>query len=130
MAASAGSRWNDALSTTSPARRLEPAVAVAQVEVGGGEARLRAVGEEDVGRVDDRGDVVLVRPGVRPHRAADGARDRQPELEARQAGLLRLGRGAGHRHARFGGVGGGRLVDPGALGPVLDDEAADRRRRR
>ena len=104
-------------------RHLEPAVAIAEVELRGVEARLRPVGEQHVGRLEDRRDVVLVGAGVRPDRAADGARDREPELEAGQARLLRLGRRAGHRHARLGGV--AVAVDLRSLGPVLDDEAAD-----
>ena len=64
-----------------------------------------------------------VRAGVRPDGATDRARDGQPELEARQAGALGLGRGAGHRDARLGGV--ARPVDPAALGPDVDDQAAD-----
>ena len=104
-------------------RHLEPAVAVAEVELRGLEARLGPVGEQHVGRLEDRGDVVLVGAGVRPDRAADRARDRQPELEAGEAGLLGLGRRPGHRHAGLGGV--AVAVDLRALGPVLDDEAAD-----
>ena len=42
----------------------------------------------------------VVRPGVRPDRAADRARDRQPELESGQPRLLGLGRGPGHRRRR------------------------------
>jgi hypothetical protein len=66
-----------------PAVGLEARVAVGQAEVGGGDSRLRPVGEEDVGPVDDRGDVVVMGAGVGPDRAADGARDCEPELEAR-----------------------------------------------
>ena len=68
---------------SSPGWRLEPAVAVAQAEVRRGERASVPSASEDVGRVEDAGDVGLVRAGVGPDRAADRARDRQPELEAR-----------------------------------------------
>ena len=62
-------------------------------------------------------------PGVRPDRAADGARDREPVLEPGQAGLLGLGRRARHRHAGIGVV--ALAVDARRLGSDLDDEPAD-----
>ena len=65
----------------------------------------------------------VVGAGVRPDRAPDAARDRQPELEAGQAGLLGLRGRPRHRHARLGRV--PVTLDARALGPILDDEAAD-----
>ena len=131
VSGSAGLRPNVASTTMSRARGrtrravLEPAVAVGQAEVGRGHARLGAVGGEDARRLEHAGDVRLVRAGVGPHRAADRARDGQPELEAGQAGPLRLGRGARHLDAGFGRV--ALAVDARALGPDLDDQAADAR---
>ncbi len=104
-------------------RHLEPAVAIAQIELRRLEAGLGPVGEQHVGRFEDRGDVVLVGAGVRPDGASDRARDRQPELQAGETGLLGLGRRPRHRHARLRGV--AVAVDLRSLGPVLDDEAAD-----
>ena len=65
---------------------------------------LGPVGREDPGGFEDGRDVGLVGARVRPDGAADRARDREAELEAGQAGLLRLGRGARHLDARFGGI--------------------------
>ncbi len=78
---------------------------------------------EDTGRFEDGRHVRVVGAGVGPDGTADRARDGEAELEAGQAGLLRLGRGARHLDARLGGV--ALAVDPRALGPDLDHEAAD-----
>ena len=75
-----------------------------------------------------RRDVRLVGAGVGPHRAADGARDGQPELEARtgpppcaMVAALAIGRP---------GVGGEPVaLDADLLGAHEDDQAADARRR-
>ena len=48
---------------------LEPALAVGQSELGGRQARLAAVGEHHVRRLEDRLDVRAVRARVRPDRA-------------------------------------------------------------
>ena len=102
---------------------LEPAVAIGQGEVGRGHLALGAVRGEDADRLEHAGDVGFVRPGVGPHGAADRARDGQPELEAGQAGPLRLGRRARHLDAGFGRV--AHAVGARALGPDLDDQPAD-----
>ena len=104
---------------------LEPAVAVGEPERGGVETGLRPVGGQDLGALEDRRDVRLVGAGVRPDRAADGARDGQPELEARQPGALGHGRRPGHRDARLGDE--PLVEDLGPFGPDLDDEPADAR---
>jgi hypothetical protein len=80
---------------------LEPAVAIGQGEIGRGHFALGAVRGKDADRFEHTGDVGLMRPGVGPHGPADRARDGQPELEAGQAGPLRLGRRARHLDAGF-----------------------------
>ena len=104
---------------------LEPAVAIGQAEVGRGHLALGAVRGEDADRLEHSGDVGLVGAGVGPHGAADRARDGQPELEAGQAGPLRLGRRTRHLDAGFGRV--AHAVGARALGPDLDDQPADPR---
>ena len=83
---------------------LEQAVAIGQPELGDRQRRSCPSAQEQRRRLEDAGDVRLVRSGVGPDRAADGARDGQPELEAGQAGLLCLRGGARHGHARLGDV--------------------------
>ena len=126
-AGSAGVRWKVASITSSGGAPsgdvLEAAVAVGEPEVRDVERALRAVRGQHARRSDDAGDVPVVCPGVGPDRATDRARDRQAELEAGQAGLLGLGRGAGHLDARLGHQ--PLPVDADALGADLDDQAAD-----
>ena len=86
------------------ARVLEPAVAVGQPEVGRRDDGLAAVGGEDAGRLQHARHVGIVRAGVGPHRAADRARDRQPELEPGQARMLGLRRRPRHLDAGLGRV--------------------------
>ena len=83
---------------------LEPALAIAEPEVGRADDRLRPVGGEDARRLEDARDVGLVRAGVRPDGPTDRARDGQPELEPGQPVALGLGRGARHLDAGLGRV--------------------------
>jgi len=113
----------DDLPVGRPGLVLEPALAVGEAELGGGDLALGAVSQQDIGRFEQSRDVRAVRPGIGPDRAPDRARDREPELQPREPRLLRLGRGAGHRDA-----GGGHVaiaLDPAFLGPDLDDQAAN-----
>ena len=65
---------------------LEPAVAVAKPEVGRRDDPSRSRRRRGPGPISrTAGDVGVVRAGVGPHRPADGARDRQAELEPGQA---------------------------------------------
>ena len=104
---------------------LEPALAVGQPELGRRQAALGPVGQQHEGGLEDRRHVGAVRPGVGPHGPAHAARDGQPELEAGQPGGLGDRRGPGHRQAGLRDE--AAVGDLGALGPVLDDEAADPR---
>ncbi len=83
---------------------LEPAVPVAQPELVDGHDRLRPVRGEDARRLEDPGHLGVVGPGVGPHGAADRAGDGQAELEAGQAGALRLRGCPRHLDPGLGGV--------------------------
>src|SRR5262245_13486088 len=78
---------------------LEAALAVAEAELGGGQARLLAVRADDVRGLEDRCDVGAVGAGIGPDRATDAARHGEPELEAGEAGLLGLRGGPRHGDA-------------------------------
>src|SRR5262245_18695846 len=101
---------------------LEPALAVAEAELVGREPGLGAVGLQDVCGLEDRAHVRAVCARVRPDRAAGGARDRKPELEAGQARALGLRGGSRHGDAGLGDV--RPAVDLAALRANVDDEAA------
>ena len=86
---------------------LEPAVPVARARDRSRPSRASVPSaSEDVGRLEDRGDVGVVRAGVGPDRATDRARDGKAELEPGQAGLLasrwRPGPSAGRTRRRSG----------------------------
>src|SRR5450759_2549202 len=80
---------------------LEATLAVGQPEGRGCEARLGPVRPEDERGLEDRGDVRVMRPGVRPDRTTHVPRDREAELEARKARFSRHRRGLRHRQARI-----------------------------
>ena len=81
-------------------RVLQHALAVAQAQLVARHRRLGAVRAEHA-RLDEHvAHLRLVGAGVGPHGAAHGARDGQPELEARQARLLGHRRRLGHGQAR------------------------------
>ena len=95
---------------------LEPTVAVGQPELARRDDHLGPVRLQDARRLEDTRHVRVVGARVGPHRAADRARDRQPELEPGQAGVLGLGRGPGHLDAGLGRVAiavGPRSLRPG-----------------
>ena len=82
-----------------PVRRgvLEAALAIGKPERARGHAHLGPVRPEDEGGLEDRRDVRLVGPGIRPHGAAHVSGDREPELESGEARVSRDGRRLRHR---------------------------------